>query len=154
MTPQGAWGHRVSDTSLDLDRRAWSRVLGQITIIGTWLRGEDDAWRPCLVIVRTGEEFDATPCVVPLDLAYVWDDRSGKGDPMAAARTAMSFVSALRLDDGSPMRVARKIAEAIADHLDELIAMPPAPPREGPTLVEATITVRETGERYEAVIRG
>lgn len=142
------------DTALDLGRRAWSRVRGQLTLIGTWFRNGDDAWRPCIVIVRTGEEFSTiTPCVVPLDLAYVWDDRSDKGDPRLAAATALNFAKALRLDGAQHMRNAQMIAQEIIDHVDELVAMPPAPPLPGPAIGEATITVHETGERFEAEIR-
>jgi hypothetical protein len=147
----------VADISLDLSRRAWSRVLGNLTLIGTWLRGGaiGDAWRPCLVIVRTGEEFNAVPCVVPMDMAHVWDCRTGKGDPATAARTAMMFTKALRLDDGQAMKQAMRIATVIADHLDDLLSMPPAPPdNDAPVVAEAIITVNETGERFEATMRG
>lgn len=146
----------MADISLDLNRRAWSRVLGNLTLIGTWLRGDaiGDAWRPCLVIVRTGEEFNAIPCVIPMDMAHVWDDRSGKGDPHFAARTALNFIRALRLDDSNPVMQAQRLATVVADHLDDLLSMPPAPPSEAPIVAEAVITVNETGERFESVMRG
>jgi hypothetical protein len=49
---------------------------------------------------------------------------------------------------------AQRLATVVADHLDDLLSMPPAPPSEAPIVAEAVITVNETGERFESVMRG
>lgn len=139
-------------TALDLTRRHFSRTLGQITIIGTWIQLAD-GWRPCLVLIRTGEDHAAVPCIVPLESAWVWDDRSGEGSPAVAARTAMDFARALRLDDAGDPFVPHRIATLIADHLDQLVAMPPAPADDEVVIGEAVVTERETGRTFEVEIR-
>ena len=138
--------------ALDLSARHFSRTLNNITIIGTWINADGDQWRPCIVLIREGEDFNAVPCVVPFESAWVWDDRNGKGSPAIAARTAYSFARAMRLDCGDP-HVPFRIATLIADHLDDLLKIPPRPDELETVVAQATVTERETGRSFEAEVR-
>ncbi|WP_276200262.1 hypothetical protein [Chelatococcus sp. XZ-Ab1] len=136
--------------ALDLTKRAWSRTLHGITLVGTWLRNPEGQWRPALVLVRAGEEYADTtlPCIVPMDSAWVWYEDIG--NPVVAARTAHQFAKALRLNEHD-MRVLIRIASLIHDHLDDLVKMAPLPPgaeETGPAIGEMVITNRETGEQH------
>jgi hypothetical protein len=124
---------------IDLTKRAWTRTIGELTLIGTWLyQSEHMRWRPCLVLMRSGDEKSdhCIPCVVPLDNAWIWDERIG--DPRTAVRTVHEFLAMLRLTQDPRNNI--RIASLIHDHLDDLIAIPPYPYGEGALLGELTMT--------------
>ena len=112
-------------TVLDLSRRAWVRALRDFTIIGTWILA-DDRWRPCMVIMRTGDESSdhCIPCIVSVDSAWIWAPEIG--DPRRAARTAVQFAEALRLPTDQSTLI--RLALLIEDHLDDLMHIPPYSP--------------------------
>lgn len=138
---------------LDLDRRHFTRVKGDLTLIGTWIKTEDHDWRACLVIIRTGEEFSEhnVPCVVTADLCYIWADIPGVGDPRRAARMAMRFATALRMAD-DPKNLLR-IAILINDHLDDLLHIPPWAPRDTVAVAEMEVTDNNTGKTSEIEVK-
>jgi hypothetical protein len=142
--------------SLDLTQRAWTREVGQLTLIGTWLWEEEhQRWRPCMVLMRTGDERSDhfIPCVVTADKAWIWSEEIG--DPRQAARIAFQFAQALRLDEHSP-RVMIGIASLIHDHLDDLLHIPPLAAfdtDQGEVVAEAIITDNRTGQTREVEIR-
>lgn len=135
---------------LDLSRRAFDFQRGNITVIGTWVQLDFRRWRPCLVLVRTGEELreDTWPCVVTVDQAWIWSEEIG--DPQRAAHQAMAFAQALRLGD-TPQTVIR-IASLIHDHLGDLLGIPPYQGPDDEPVAEVTITDRATGRTREVLV--
>jgi hypothetical protein len=113
---------------LDLNHRHWSASKGGLTAIGTWLKTEDDRWRPCMVIVRTVDDghADAIPCVVTMDKAYLWSEAKGVGNPRAVAQIVVNFLYALRLDPFDAKNHVRVIT-LVTDHLQDLLTIPPRP---------------------------
>lgn len=124
---------------LDLTKRHWTRTLHGLTLIGTWLyQGEHMRWRPCMVIMRAGDETSDhfVPCVVPLDTAWVFSEAIG--DPRVAARTIHEFLGMLRLTQDKRNNI--QLFTLIHDHLDDLAGIPPYPYGEGALLGELTMT--------------
>lgn len=137
---------------LDLTNTAWKRdCRGGITLIGTWL-AQGDRHRPCMVIIRTGEEMhdDTIPCIITVDKAWIWSEEIG--DPRQAARMSMQFAEALRLDVHNP-KVVIRLTMTIADHLGDLLHIPPYQPRETTAVAEMTVTDHRTGRTKEVEIR-
>lgn len=137
--------------ALDLSHRAWTHVRGEVAFIGTWLKGAD-GHRPCMVLIRSGEEFSelTVPCIVRLDTAWIWSEEIG--DPREAARVAYEFCRYLRLGD-HPQKV-RWLATKIVDLVGDLIAMKPYEPPAGAGTVIADMLVTNvaTGKSVEAQI--
>ncbi len=124
-------------TALDLSRYHFRRRKGDLTVLGTWLRTDED-WRPCLAIVRTGEEADdrTVPCVITIDKAWIWTEEVG--DIVIAAHTTAGFLDALRMTPDN--RNILRILSIVRDSLGDLVTMPPFQAHE--TYVAAEITVR------------
>lgn len=129
--------------ALDLTRHHFRKRHGDITVYGTWWLADDSGPRPCLVLIPTnGQSWQrSTPCVVPLNQAWVWSEEIG--DPIRAAKTAIEFVDALRQPPS--MQSAFRVRGIIIDHLDELVGMPPMPNdmRVETVIGEAKVTNRE-----------
>lgn len=133
----------MSSPVLDLRARAFMYERGDITLIGSWLRMGGNI-RPCLVLIRSGEEYSdhTVPCVVTLDKAWIWDE--DEGDPKEAARTAANFVEKLRLTHS--LQSCIRIASLVHDHLDDLIQMPPFPPMDRETVAFIEQVNNKTGK--------
>lgn len=148
---------------LDLDRHHFKRTVRGITIIGTWLI-DHDRNRPCMVLIREGEELKTqVPCVVGLDEAYTfdipwrWEDYDDgvdyRGHPQQAWATARLFAQQLRLDEHDAKTLSR-IGDLIKDHLGDLISIPPyRSPDEGRVIGEAILTNRTTGTEREIEVK-
>lgn len=123
--------------ALDLTRRHFTRHKGDITLIGTWVRTEDD-WRPCLVLIRTGEELhDHTiPCVITVDKAWIWSEEVG--DIVAAAHMTAGFLDALRITPAT--RNIIRLRSLVHDHLGDLLTIPPYQPVDQVVVAEVTAT--------------
>lgn len=136
----------MSSPVLDLSVRAFSFVRGDITLIGSWLRVAGSL-RPCMVLIRTGEEYSAytVPCVIPLERAWVWDPING--NPREAAIAAAGFIDALRLTPGRVSAI--RLLSLIHDHLDDLVGIPPLPPKERRAVAELLVTDNRTGRSKE-----
>lgn len=134
--------------ALDLSRQHFAYVKGDLTLIGTWVRTEED-WRPCMVLIRTGEEFSdhTIPCVVTLDKAWIWSEQVG--DIVAAARTTAGFLDALRMQPSKANII--RIRSLIHDHLGDLLTMPPYVPADRIVLAEITAT-DQNGRTIEAEV--
>jgi hypothetical protein len=83
-----------------------------------------------------------TPCIIPLDMAYMWDEHTGNGGH--CARRTMQFVANL---GGDPMnhRLCFKVTDLIREHLGDLLSCPPMPAMEQVEVAFATLTSTETG---------
>lgn len=139
---------------LDLTRRAWTRTKGPITLIGTWIRNGDDRWRPCMVLIRTGDELSEHlwPCVITMDKAWIWDTQIG--DQKQAAETLAGFLDPLRLSPNNGAIIS--LYNLIHDHLSDLLTIPPFPDeyrREAGIVAEAVIINHTTGKTTETELR-
>lgn len=133
--------------ALDLSRYHARHTHGDLTVYLTWY-GTDQR-RPAIVITpsyRIGWEV-STPCIVPLETAWAWDETVG--DPRHCARTTAAFLAAL----GIPVSIqsAVRLTSLIRDHLGDLLAMPPEPVE----LVEVgdVIRIDQDGREHHSVIR-
>lgn len=140
--------------TIDIDRYHFRRVLGDLTVIGTWIH-IDDQWRQCLAIIRTGEELHeaTTPCLITVDQAWLWSEAPGIGDPRRAARIAREMLISLRMDENN-INNAIRIASLIHDHLGDLLTIPPYSPVEpAPVIAEVTMRDTDTGKVREVELR-
>ena len=134
---------------IDLELRAWERTVGDVTVIGTWILTNQ---RPVMVLVpsRPMPTHDRViPCLVPLDMAFEWDEHTG--DPVFCARQSMRFAAALGFNNMEPRNVLF-ITTLIRDHLGDLLSTPRFPDREKQAVADALITDPETGKSTEAEI--
>jgi len=135
--------------ALDLSKAHFKRVKGDLTVIGTWLIG-NDAPEPALVLVPShAEGFErVTPCVVPLSAAWIWSEESG--DPVHAARQSYTFAKALNVS-AENVYTCMRISSLIRNHLGDLVAMPPMP-KDGLEVVADALRVDEDGTEHYAEI--
>lgn len=125
--------------ALDLTNRAFTHVLGDVTIIGTWYGADFDDCEPVLCLVPThrinmfdGVSIRSKPCCVALSAAYLYDD------PKHLLMRSRQFCAALGFSDD--MSRVNKIAEAIHGRLQDLIQMPPRPVLGSFVGADATVT--------------
>lgn len=119
--------------AIDLTRYHSKRELHGLALYQTWLYSEEfNDYEPCLVVVNAVYPHAFRPCVVALSAAYLYND----GRYMA--RRVGQFIEQLGLQ-GTPS-LAYKIADAFAEHLDDLIKIPPNPV-ETRVGADATVTV-------------
>lgn len=111
---------------LDLTNRAFTHVLGDLTVIGTWYGDDINECEPVLCLVPThrinmfdGVSIRSKPCCIALSAAYRYDD------PKYLLSRAMEFSQLMGF--GDDMQRTHKIAEAIHGRLQDLIEMPPRP---------------------------
>lgn len=137
---------------INLKYRAWTRVVGDLTVIGTWMKTDDNQHRAVMCIIRTGEEQSehTSPCVVTADKAWIWSEQIG--DPRQSAHITASFLKALRID--ITMRNAIRLTSIIHDHLGDLLSIPPFSTLGVDTAVVADVTRidMETGEIHETEV--
>lgn len=136
----------MSGHILDLTRYAWIRELGQLRLYGTWIGPSIDESEPCLVIVpamRMTSHQAVRPAVVALSAAYRYDD------PRYLLQAAMRFNAGLGFSDD--MSNVMKVADAIYDHLDDLVALPERPSFGATVGAEVTLTDNE-GRSFEFTI--
>lgn len=144
--------------SLDLERRAFDRVLRGIRVIGSWLTEGRDV-QPCLVLVPPRVELrpgKCTPCVIPLRSGWAWSFDPEVGDPIHCAQQVNEWLLCGALP-GSVHNNRDRLAiyHAVNESLRDLYHMPPFPPeRRAREVGEAIVTERETGKvvAHEAVI--
>lgn len=107
------------------------RHIGDLSLYFTWIFNEDqEADEPALVVIPRYQRSGFKPCVVALSAAYKYND------PRYLARVSWEFLRLLGFAQ-TPSE-GHKIASLIADHLDDLIKMPPSPTN---TIVVADATI-------------
>ncbi|MGL4858380.1 MAG: hypothetical protein ACRC5A_01320 [Enterobacteriaceae bacterium] len=113
---------------IDLTRHAFTRRHGDIRVYGTWMGAEN---RPALVLIPSHAPLRAvTPCVVPMDNAWIWSEEMG--EPQHVALACFQFAQALGLDQYNCFTLIR-LAGIIRDELGELLNIPPKPPTDNVT---------------------
>jgi hypothetical protein len=139
----------AEDPVLDLSKNHAAHVRGDITVFLTWLKITDQ-WRPCMAMIRTGEERSehTIPCIMTLDKAWIWSD---VGSELEAMIMAIDFAKCLRLDFTKRSDVWR-IMTLVNDYLGDLISMPPRPYHDPVAVAEAVITNTETGKSRDILI--
>ncbi|BBZ94313.1 hypothetical protein BRDID11004_47840 [Bradyrhizobium diazoefficiens] len=150
------WHTPVIRPALDLTKYAFRQQHGDITVLGTWWLGDKDraeGYWPCLVLVPTfrmmiGDSY--VPCVVTLDLAWIWSEEHG--DPAFALDTAMSFAQSLGLEVSR--HTCFRILSIIRDHIEDLIKrIPPRPTSHQDFVADILITDKTTGRERHAEIK-
>jgi len=137
--------------NLNYDHRHQTRVAGDITVIFTWII---TTGRPCMVLVPTSAGLTherITPCIVPMEHAYLWDENVGDGRHCAIA--AYQFAASLGFNPNNPQTLVR-ITSIVREHLGDLLTMPQEPDFDRPVMAEITKTDTETGKTEEAEIMG
>lgn len=139
---------------LDLTTYAFRQQHGDITVYGTWWLGDKDkeGYWPCLVIVPTYRTFSESyaPCVVTLDLAWIWSEEHGS--PEFAAETAMSFAQSLGMVPDK--RTCFRIASIIREHLEDLIKrIGPRPTDHQAVVADILITDKQSGRERHTEIK-
>ena len=105
--------------AIDLTRTHFKRELGDLAIYGTWLWNDDqETEEPCLVVTSRYKIKGFRPFVVALSAAYKYNE------PGYLAAVARELAITLGSDS---IVTAHKIATLIADHLHDLLTMPPNP---------------------------
>lgn len=135
--------------TLDLTRYAWRQKHGDLVVFGTWRYDADENdWVPCMVILpalfRRGY---AVPCIVTLDLAWIWSEE--EGDPRYAAEIAAQFCEAL----GLPVTLSNgiRILSIVRDHIEDMVKrIPPKPPEK--VVVADAILTNERGKQLHSEI--
>lgn len=123
---------------LDLTKRHFTRELGDITVIGSWIGTEHEEAEPCIVLMPTyriafdGVQLRAKPCCVALSAAYLYDN------PRYLLSRAMEFSQAMGFEDS--MTRTHKIAEILHESLDDLCRMPEKPVFGSVVAADATLT--------------
>lgn len=137
--------------AIDLSLRHFTHTHGDIFVIGSWVV-IDDRHRPCLILIRTGDEANdhCIPCIVTVDSAWIWSEDIG--DPRQAARQAFQMLQALRLNEHDA-RNAIRVHSIINDHLGDLLTIPPYTPRLSEVVAELVVTDNRTGKTREVEIR-
>lgn len=135
--------------AIDLSRTAWERTFGDLTVIGTWIM---TTGRPVMVIIPTFVKRSherIIPCLVPMDMAYLWDEHMG--DPAHCAQTTFAFANALGMSPYEPRNLIR-ITSLIREHLGDLLTIAPLPESELEVVADAIMTDPNTGKVTEAEI--
>lgn len=137
--------------ALDLTRYAWRQEHGDIVAYGSWWLADDSGPRPCIALlpINRASWEKSKPAVVLIDQAWVWDETIGDG--ARAAALAFQFAQGMGLDESNPNTLIR-IRSIIADHIGDLLKIPPMPKELRPveTMGEMRIAERETG--YERIV--
>lgn len=131
--------------ALDLTKYHARQRHGDVTVYLTWWRDPDDGWVPVLVLVPSFSRLsDYQPCVVTVDLAWIWSEEHG--NPRFAAQTAASFCVSLGFSP-TPKKAIR-IASIIRDHLDDLLKIPPRPRDDYQVVADAIMKAESGRERH------
>lgn len=135
---------------LDLTRRHFTRVVGDLTVIGTWYGATHEDSEPCIVILPTGRAclvvghdgvlVRAKPCVVTLSAAFLYQEQ----DYLLAR--AQQFSHAMGM--GLSKFAVYKMADLLHESLQDLCMMPERPIME--TRVVADVTIWEDGKKRTA----
>jgi hypothetical protein len=147
LNPQATTDDPTHAFKLDISHAV--HVRGSITVWLTWNRLTG---RPVMVLTPTdmrGGHERITPCVIPIDRAWLWDE--DRGDLAHANITAAIFCANLGFSPEN-IRNIFKVQGYIRDYLEDLIRMPPMPPDHAQIVGEALIFDNETGrETYKEI---
>ena len=127
---------------IDLSKRHDTFVHGDLSVILTWTQHNR---RPALVLVPTFAVLHnqrVTPCIVPLDMAHMWDETTGDGRHCATT----SMVFACNLSSEPSPRLCFRITDLIREHLGDLLMCPPMPAFQQVEVAFATLTDRDSGK--------
>lgn len=122
--------------------RTFSR--GDVLVWLTWNRNTGE---PCMVLTPKMAVINAqtcVPCIVPLNRAWVWDERIG--DQADAELCAALFCHNLGFNPYN-LRNVTKVLGLVRDYLQDLITMPPLPSGDREIVAEAVITDNATGKQ-------
>lgn len=132
----------MTQHALDLTRHHFWREIGDMVLVGTWVFSEaKEDTEPALVLLPRYRRPDSVkPCVIALSSAFKYND------PRYLAMAAKHIGINLGFEDS--MSRARRIAEAIHDHLPDLVSMPPDPTA---TIVVGEAVLHHADGRHQTV---
>jgi hypothetical protein len=108
--------------AIDLTVYRFKKVLGEITLYGTWIWNDDqEKSEPALVLVPTFRRIKKVAGVA-LSAAFKYDD------PRYLVRAAHQL--SIEMGFEPSMALTHKIGTIIHDHLDDLVLMRPEPTTE------------------------
>lgn len=141
----------MSQPVLDLRKYHWRQDHAGISFIGTWYRTADNRMRPCMVLIRAGDERNAAckPYIIPLERAWIYEERIG--DPRQAARGMATAARNLRME--FDVRALRELHSYVAAHLGDLATIPPYQ-HDNEHVADFIIRDRTSGRVIEREIRG
>lgn len=127
----------------DLSKSHATHSRGDLMVWMTWNRVTGE---PCMVITPRAAVISAAtcvPCIVPLNRAWVWDERIG--DVAEAELAAALFCANLGFNPYN-VRNVTKLLGIVRDFLQDLLTMPPLPSGDREIVAEAVITDNATGK--------
>lgn len=123
--------------ALDLTRHAFMRPYKDLVVFGTWLWNDDqEDTEPCLAIVPRYRRNGFTPVCIALSALHLYNS------PKYMARASRQFNADLGFEDS--MANWHKVADAIHEHMRDLIMMPENPIE---TVVVGEVTVSRNGNK-------
>lgn len=128
----------------DLSKCHATHSRGDLMVWMTWNRVTGE---PCIVITPKRAVISAetcVPCIVPLNRAWVWDERIG--DVAEAELSAALFCANLGFNPYN-VRNVTKLLGIVRDFLQDLLTMPPLPSGDREIVAEAVITDNATGKQ-------
>lgn len=137
--------------ALDLRYRHFEARVGDIIVIGTWLRESAKQSQPCLVLLHARRPIAAgktVPCVIPQNEAWRWvAGHKGDGDPAHCVARCVQWLACGYLPgDATNKRDLVAIVDAVNSRLTDLKNMPPRPPVDRAAIADVILTNRDTGE--------
>lgn len=129
----------MTQHAIDLTRHAFMRPYKDLVVFGTWVYSEDqEDHEPCLVIMPRYRRNGFTPVCIALSALHLYDS------PQYMARASRQFNIDLGFEDS--MSNAHKVADAIHEHMRDLIMIPPNPVQ---TVVIGEVTINRNGRKEQ-----
>lgn len=106
--------------AIDLTRHSFMRPYKDLVVFGSWLHNEDqEDDEPALVIVPRYRQKGFLPVCIALSAIHLYNS------PQYMARASRQFNADLGFEDS--MANWHKVADAIHEHMRDLIMIPPNP---------------------------
>lgn len=127
----------MTQPALDLTRHAFMRQYKDLVVFGSWLYNEDqEDHEPCLVILPRYRRNGFKPACIALSALHLYNS------PQYMARASRQFNLDLGFEDS--MHNSHKVADAIHEHMRDLIMIPPNPVQ---TVVIGEVTINRNGRK-------
>jgi hypothetical protein len=107
---------------------------------------------PVMALVPTHRQMGLSyvPCVVTLDLAWIWSEETG--DELYAADTAMSFAQSLGI--GATRKNMMRVLSIIREHIEDMLKrIPPRPSDDRKIVGDFIARDQETGRERHMEIK-
>jgi hypothetical protein len=127
----------MTQHAIDLTRHAFMRPYKDLVVFGTWLYNDDqEDHEPALVILPRYRRNGFKPVCIALSALHLYNSAR------YMARASRQFNADLGFEDS--MANSHKVADAIHEHMRDLIMMPENPTQ---TVVVGEVTIRRNGNK-------